>query len=540
MRKKQHNELHGLRFCDGFLQRKGGVAVNLPRLLDSNLHEVRRLHPIKLSITENIVPLSTAQMGLIVSETVPDRAYVELFNVNGSCGIYRTKAPQIGYGDAYYTVDLEHAVCEVGDWVITADAEQAEKTLSQALTQVFGYYRGSKWQLGTVSVSANVIFSLKYGDNILTTMNNLIKNVPSAMMSFNFSTSPWTVNVVARGTTVSAEGRLSRNVKTAVVTKDVSSLCTRVYVKGLGQDGAIGYLDADTVSTYGVVEKYLSGDYTAAQAAVVAAQYLALYKRPKFSVSLGLLDLHSITGEELDKIQIGKLYRLALPEENTTIEENIISISWADVINSQNVASVTLSQEEGTLITFMQQSKEETKQDIEDSYYECYSESKSYTNSAIRGEAERSDDKYIYKTSVYQTADSIATAAEQYADGHCIAKTSIYQDAASIVAAAEGYTDGKTTKAAILLAINDGVSMAKISADQVDLQGHVSITDLEEWGNSPYTGAQLTVTGSIQATGTLVGNSLSIADGNFEVNGTYFTVETVTLNGSQCKLLVGF
>ena len=405
--------------------------MNLPRLLNGSLNEVTRLHPIKLSISEKAVPLSTAQMQLLPSETVPERSYVELFTVNGSAGIYRAKTPEIGYGNITNTVNLEHAICEVGDWLINAEIAQTQKTLAQALTQVFGYYRGSKWQLGTVSATGNVIISAKYV-NVLSTMNSLIAQVPGAMMTFNFSTSPWTVNVAAKETSGSAEGRLSRNVQTASLKKDISKLCTRVYVEGLGTNGAIGYQDADTASTYGIVENYLSGTgYTQAQAQTVASQYLAQHKNPRYSVDISLLDLSSITGETLDRIRIGKKFRLVIPEENVTVEENIISINWSDVINAPNVASITLSQEEENLIQFLSESANDTQDAIDDVY--------GYAD----GISQYCEDTYVAKVTGISTIDDIlreafddAEAAATSAASGCIAKTATYQTAEAIVQSA--------------------------------------------------------------------------------------------------------
>ena len=434
------------------------MMISLPRLLNAGGNEVRRLHPMRLSISENAVPLSTAQMAVSASETVPGRSYVELFTVCGSVGIFRTKTPQTDCGNPAVTISLEHAVCEIGDWIINAEITQAKKTLSQALTQVFGYYRGTKWQLGTVSASGDVVINEKYS-NVLTAINGLVSQIPNAIMTFNFSTSPWTLNVVPKDTTVTAEGRLSRNVQSARITKDETNLCTRVYMEGLGTGGAVGYRDADTAQTYGIIEKYVSGSgYTAEQAEVVAAQYLAQNKNPKYTVDIGILDLHTLTGEEYDKIRIGKLFRLVSPEENITVTENIISINWSDVINAPLRATVKLAHEEKSLVTFLQQ----TSGDIYNSYNDITNiigeKDKEYwtkfelTDRAIEAEATRArteEGKRIAKTEDFDTVAKIIADAHAAADAAAIsaknasiARTNVYQTAEAIVTAA--VTTGQT------------------------------------------------------------------------------------------------
>lgn len=472
--------------------------ITLPRLLNSSGNEVRRLHPMKLSISEKIIPLSTAQMTLSASETVPGRSYVELFTICGSAGIYRTKTPQTTCGNPSVSINLEHAICEVGDWIITADVDQSSKTISQALTQVFGYYRGSKWQLGTVSITGNVVFDLKYGDNILSKMNSLIAMIKDSMMTFDFSTTPWTVNVVSMGTTVSAEGRLTRNVTSASISKDDSSLCTRVYVEGLGYGGSIGYRDADTVSTYGVIEKYLSGsDYTATEAGIVADQYLAQNKNPKYTVNIGIVDLHTITGESLDEIRIGKLFRLVVPDENIIVEENIVSISWSDCVNAPNRATVTLSQDQESLVQFLQYTSSAVSS-IESSVSTLKTESKRYES-----EIEKMDDKISLVVKEYQGENVIDAAA-------------------------------------IVLGINEQTgSYVKIQASKIDLQGHVSISDLTEYGQDVpgYLTVPQAFCETLQASSAVWADGFMIAAGG-TVPVWSIDVEEITINGTIYHICV--
>jgi hypothetical protein len=340
--------------------------ITLPKLLDANGDEAERLRPLSLSIYEQIVPLSTANMVLMPDQTIPDRSYVELFTANGSAGVYRSRVPKTGYKQTNsYT--LEHAICEVGDWLVRDEIEKTQKTLAQAIAQVFSYYGGSRWQLGTISASGNVILSANYS-NVLQTMNSLIAQVEGAVMQFDFSTEPWTVSVGTIPSVVSAEGRVSRNVTGVVIQKDDSNLCTRVWLAGLQN----GYMDADTISEYGVIERKLNGDYTDSEAAIVAAAYLAKYKRPSYTVTVDGIDFSALTGEPLDRVEIGKLYRLVIPEDGVTIEQPIVTISWRDVINSPNVVTVTLSKPNTTLIDFIKKDNSDIRSEVESSNSEIY------------------------------------------------------------------------------------------------------------------------------------------------------------------------
>lgn len=318
--------------------------IPLPRLLDSNLNEIRRIRPISVSITEDIVPLSTASMRLMPGDSVPYRSYVELFTPNGSAGVYRAKMPTERYGNPDNSVNLEHAICELGDYIVKGTIEQEVKTLAQAVTQVFGYYGGSRWQLGAVNVTADVLISADYS-NVLQTINSLIEQAPGAMMAFDFSTNPWTFSIVAVEGSVSAEGRLSRNVASAEISRNDSELCTRVWLNHIASTAEQSYMDADTIGTYGVIERVLTDrNYTTPQAQQVASKYLAKHKNPTYSVQIDGLDLSSITGESLDRFAIGKKFRLTIPEDQQKIEETIVNLSWYDVYESPTAVRVTLSE----------------------------------------------------------------------------------------------------------------------------------------------------------------------------------------------------
>ena len=433
--------------------------TKLPRVLDSSLNELRRLHPISTSISEEITPLSTATVVLPENETVSARGWVELYTPNGSAGIYRAGMPQEGYGGKTNSIGLEHGLCEIGESIVKANIAATEKTLSQAISQVFAYYIGNRWQIGSV-ISGNVKLETKYGDNLLTCIISLVDQIPSYMISCNFSTSPWTLNVVSRDTSVSAEGRLSRNVSSATVTRDDRDLCTRVYMEGLGASGAIGYMDADTVSTYGVIEKKITGseDYTQVQAQAVATSYLNKCKRPRYSVTVNAVDFSRITGETLDRVAVGKKYRLAIPSASETIEETIIRIQWGNVYDDRGDVTLFLAEEEKTLVSFLQQ----TTGDIYNSYTEVnnlimkkdqeYWTKFEITDQAILAEATRAreeEGKRIAKTTDFDTVEKILNDAHAAADAAAvsaknasIAKTQTYQTAEAIVTAA--VTTGQT------------------------------------------------------------------------------------------------
>lgn len=332
--------------------------IPLPKLLDVNMQESRRILPIDASVKENMIPLSYATIQLAENEEIPARSYVEMFTPNGSAGIFRTKTRPNAYGDSMAYLELEHAVTEIGDFLVREDIEE-ELPLSAAFARLFSHYRGDKWQLGTIPYTDLVVVDMAY-EPIIQGMLLVLNQVPKYYLTFDFETTPWTLSVAERDTVVSAEGRLGRNVKSADVKPDDSNLCTRVYMKGLplkpGQGAdELGYIDADTTSLYGVVEQRLDGtdSLTEEQAVRKATAYLSSRKRPKLGISISGADFSSVTGETLDRVAIGKLYRLAVPKHHTTVEENITGIEWRSVYKNPKQVQIDLSEEEDPTVDFL-------------------------------------------------------------------------------------------------------------------------------------------------------------------------------------------
>lgn len=321
--------------------------IRLPRVITGG-KPAGTFQVFDASINLNITPLSTASFTLAEGTTVSSMTYVEMFTPNGSAGIFRTRSPRSSYGGQNTTVELDHSIAALGDYLVN-DTIEEETTLAAAIKKIFGYYKGGDWILGSIAKgSTRVILDVDH-ESCLDAILAVLEQEPSVMLAFSFAEHPWTVKVSERPTTVTAEGRLARNVKSATITTDDSELCTRVYMDKLpGATGnKYGYLDADTKSKYGIVEKTLSGsNYNATQAKRAAQLYLDKHKEPAVSIQINAIDLAAVTGETLDKFEIGKKMRLALPDFGVTVEETITQISWSSVYRNPSSVTVTLSEEE--------------------------------------------------------------------------------------------------------------------------------------------------------------------------------------------------
>ena len=468
--------------------------TQLPKLLNAGngFAEIRRIRPISVSVDERIVPLSTATIQMTKdelgtgAEEIRERSWVEVFTPNGSAGYYRTRTPENGYGsDETVTVGLEHGICELGDWIITENIEQKRGKLVAAINEIMSYYsgtgRGSLWQYGGIdsqSLNGYVVYAFNH-TNILEALLNVVGQIPNAMMAFNFSTTPWSFRIRARQTSVSAEGRLGRNIESARIKRDDSKLCTRVYVEGLTSPG---YAESN-VATYGIAEKYLSGSYTTEQAETVAGHYLAAYDHPRISIQISGADLFHSTGVTWDKFELGKLFRLAIEGESSPTEENIIGISWPDVYEKEGLCTVSLAEEEETQITFLK--AQESRIDGAYSYTETLNQQ---TNETINLVSTKTDENGNILAKAGLSLDA-TTGAIIYAENQEIgddfiwsktkAEVAVQADRINLVVTGEGVNKEINT-ASIVVAINGQAdtpqSMIQLSADVIEMSGSVVVS----------------------------------------------------------------
>lgn len=431
------------------------MEIKMPRVIKPDGTEIKRLNPIDAKVTLNITPLSTASLTLRKGESVASRSFVEIYTCQGSAGVFRTKAPKPAYGGQATSVDLESALSEVGDYIIKTTIKDQETTLKNAVKLIFGQYKGANWKLGSVPADAVTLKGVK--GNVLAAILAVMKQVPDTHIVLNFSSWPWTVSIVKNSATVEAEGRLSRNITSAIINQDESSLCTRLYVPGINKSG---YIQADTYKTYGCIEAELTGteNYTQAQRERAANNYLNAHKQPRVSVSISGAELSAITKEPLDKFSIGKRFRLTIPEDKLTVEEIITQVSWGNVYGAPTKVTVTLSQEEESAITFLEQQSSSIS-----GAYDYTSNVEQNMNQKI----EANDDKYSSRFEVTEKAIEAEAKRSSAKDGEFEALLKVTNDAITTeVARAKKAENGKISQTSSYKTVNDLISKAKDEASK--------------------------------------------------------------------------
>ncbi len=323
--------------------------MRYPRLLDDNMNERDRLMPNALSANMSELHGTLPTATLVVSEdtAVSVRDFVEVYGENGSLGIFRVSSVGQLYGESR-ECNLTHALITLQDSILrgqgtlSSDPKTAMETLLNAQAV-------KRWKIGKVEATESIAEPMEYDNtNVYDGIKTVISLLPEYTFFVDQTAYPWTLNVVKKSQDVRSEGRLARNISSLRVTVDDSELCTRLVL-----DGGDRYWDADTIGTWGEVARTIStgsdinddatGDEIEAFLAEKVAAYFEKHKNPTVTVEIDGLDFSAVTGEALDSISPGNMYRLALPDYDTTIIERVVSVSYADLLGAPRQATIYLN-----------------------------------------------------------------------------------------------------------------------------------------------------------------------------------------------------
>ena len=324
--------------------------------MDAQGREVARLHPILLSLTESLAPLSYAEMTLPESDpAVTVGMFMELFTQSGSSGAYRVSSVmRLAGDDGAQVVQLQHALCTLADDVLPSVTESpANATVSQVIADLLDKQTAHRWQLGD---APDVLCTgcTWENENLLTALLSVAQPLTGYMWDFDFSTGPWTLSLVPLPEE-RCEIRAGRSLTQARVTIDRTDLCTRMYPLGYGEgadqltirsvNGGVMQLTADTVSTWGMVRRvWVDKSITSAAALKAAAEaVLAQRKHPVVTVEADAKELCALTGEPLDSFRPGKLCRLPLHEWDVMLDERVTLLHRPDVYGDPTRVTVTLA-----------------------------------------------------------------------------------------------------------------------------------------------------------------------------------------------------
>lgn len=272
--------------------------------------------------------------------------------------VWRVQSIQQAYATHTPTVSLEHIINILEDQILFGEITPKEITGNSGATtctarQAVNYIlsRQSDWTLGDFdfdSVSNPYKFN---GDSLLDALKKVSDSLEGAWWSYDLTSYPFTLNITQKPAGVGSEMRANRNLASVTKTIDRSGMYTRFYP--IGKDNL--HIDGDYVSKnealYGVISKVEVDQSISSKAELIrwANERLAKHAEPIVSIQADGLELSQATGEPLDKMTLGRICRLPLPEFNTTIEERIVEIHYPDAVFDPETIKITMANQQEDL-----------------------------------------------------------------------------------------------------------------------------------------------------------------------------------------------
>ena len=295
---------------------------------------------------------STANMTPVSLDGIGVNSWLKDDREPGTGIVWRVRSIQQAFQNRTPTVSLEHVICTLKDLIIFGEITPKEITGSSSATtctarQAVEYILGrqSDWTLGSFDYGS-VTNAYKFdGETLYDALETITGTLTDAVWTYDMSSYPFTLNIVQRSAGVDSELRDGRNLRTISKTIDKSGMYTRFYPIGKDDLHLPNEYVERNVSTYGVISKTETDQSrsTVAELEAWANERLNAHAQPVVTVTVDGLELSQDTGQPLDKLTIGKICRIPLPEFDTTIQERITELNYPDKINQPKVVKITLA-----------------------------------------------------------------------------------------------------------------------------------------------------------------------------------------------------
>ena len=348
------------------------IEVKKPELLTASLSVSNILHPTDGSLMLKMDGPSEATLTLEdKAESIPMHGWVKIYNQLGFVGIFRriSRERDITTNNTY---NLRHGIDILQDSVWDAE-ETYEGTTTQFLTALLNkqtqLVNGVKpWVLGTCADTSNVKKDINY-DNLLDLFEGVTEQGGGYYFTYDQTSFPWTVNLVAKPSSVASEFRLNRNIERCRISDNDSELCTRLIlnVNEMVNDTELAQKTGKTVkqnesvirtynntaaqASYGIIVKTADIDVTGdtfpngpfPEADAWAQDFLNRRADPLLNIEIDGQVLKGITGFDWDDSKIGTQVRVALPEYATAIAERCVTVNYTSLYGNPDRVTIGLA-----------------------------------------------------------------------------------------------------------------------------------------------------------------------------------------------------
>jgi len=333
-------------------------------VLDHNMRPVADLGEVTaLGYTQHLRELWTASFTIRADD--PKRiyckpyAFVRIYDADREVGLFRIaseRAQTTGRGHTV-TYQCEHALATLCDDMILGhhNVYPPSTDLHDALAYILSHQTTQRWVLHRLDF-VKTWWHFWEDRTLLEALFDALAVVNEDwMFSFDTTSTPWRLSVIAPPVGVKAYLDAGRNLDSVDRDSDPRDIVTRLYAYGYGVGAdqltiasvnptGEEYIDADTIGEYGViVRRWEDQRYTSAQDLYDAAvARLERLKRPATTYTIGAIDLARITGYGTDKLRLGDQIRIVDASLGIDHVERIATISYRDILGAPGEVSVVI------------------------------------------------------------------------------------------------------------------------------------------------------------------------------------------------------
>lgn len=278
--------------------------------------------------------------------------------------VWRVKSISRDYVNKTRTVNCEHAICSLKDFiafgeispaVVTGNASATEcsnqQMIQYALNKQYpdvgiGGELKFAWRLGGLTSLVSAAYEFNSDDvySILETVSSTMHR-PWWSYSFDAGGQSGALSITEPPEDVVCELRLSRNMQSLQISEDRSRMYTRIFPIGK-EDLRLSeqYLQKNQ-TVYGLIDHTETNESMATEASLRkwAQEELDKYCEPVLTITVNARDLSGITGEDLDRLRLGASCRIVLPDEGKTIIQQIVGMKWNDKENDRTNVQIQLA-----------------------------------------------------------------------------------------------------------------------------------------------------------------------------------------------------
>jgi len=282
---------------------------------------------------------------------------VELFDGEDRVDLFRI-LPSVYSSDESSEIivfNCEHVLATLVDDILFQYHEQNNLPTADVLAYILSFQTTPKWQLGQVDFANE--YSYKWeSENLLGSLFAVPGPfIEDHQWTWDTTTQPWTLNLIAPSTETKTWIRYGRNLKNVEKETDPSFLCTRMYGLGYGEgvnqltisevNAGSDFIDADTIGQYGVISRIFTDtkEENADTLKAKMAAALAGLKIPRVSYSVGAAHLYQITNNSIDDFYLGAYCQTIDKEDDLTFKARVINISKKDLEGNPGEANLEIA-----------------------------------------------------------------------------------------------------------------------------------------------------------------------------------------------------